>query len=276
VNVEEARASAGERARRRELLRAARRWAPVFGADPAGCDLRGFELVVLDGVGDREPGSAPTPALIAALRQHAVVLGYLSVGTLEGWRPYASRAPVAWTLEALDDWPDEAYVDVRHDGWQQLMAEQAVALQAAGFDGLYLDNLDVVEDHPALADAMAALVRGLRAAAPRLLIVGQNGLFIADRLPLDAIAHEDVFWRWDEDRQSYRRSPARETRALVDGLRQLRAAGLPVFTLDYAPPGSEGAQEALERSLAEGFRPAVSVLELDRVPHLAAPAGVGG
>ncbi|HEY4276717.1 MAG TPA: endo alpha-1,4 polygalactosaminidase, partial [Conexibacter sp.] len=156
----------------------------------------------------------------------------------------------------------------------QLMAEQAAALQAAGFDGLYLDNLDVAEDHPALRDGLVALVDGLRAAAPRLLLVGQNGLVVAERLPLDAIAHEDVFWRWDEGREAYTRSPERETLELVRGLRQLRDGGLPVFTLDYAEPGSDGAREALEQSLAEGFRPAVSVLDLDRLPHLPAPAGV--
>ncbi|MBB4663964.1 endo alpha-1,4 polygalactosaminidase [Conexibacter arvalis] len=256
------------RARRAQALRAARRWAPVLGAEPDACDLSGYDLVVIDGVGERGGDRRRVAAALARLVPDTLVLSYLSVGTVEAWRPYAPRVPAAWQLEPVPDWPDERYADVRAPGWRTLMAEQAAALAAAGFDGLYLDNLDVAEDHPPLADALVELVAALRAAAPSLLLVAQNGLAVADRLPIDGIAHEDVFWRWED---GYVASPPAETAALLAGLRRLRDRGLPVFTLDYAAPGSPGAAEAAQRSLAEGFHPAVSVLELDRPPHLAEP-----
>lgn len=254
--------------RRRTALQAVRRWAPVFGGDPAAMDLSGYELIVLDGIGERDSGS-PAAAVLPRLREHALVLSYLSVGTVEEWRPYADRVAAAWTLGPVEDWPGERYADARVPQWRELMAEQAAALAAAGFDGLYLDNLDVAEDHPALADALVELVQGLRAAAPELLLVAQNGLAVDERLPVDAVAHEDVWWRWED---GYRRSPPYETSELVAGLRGLRARGLPIFTLDYAEPGSPGAAEAVRRSLEEGFHPAVSVLDLDRPPHAAEPA----
>lgn len=256
-------------ARRSNALRAARRWAPAFGCDPAAWDLSGYELVVIDGVGELAPDGPLLTTTLPRLKAHALVLSYLSVGTVEDWRPYAAQVPAEWTLGPVPDWPGERYADVRAAGWRQLMAEQAAALAAAGFDGLYLDNLDVAEDHPALAPALVELVEGLRAAAPSLLLVAQNGLAVADRLPVDAFAHEDVFWRWED---GYRRSPADETAELLAGLRRLHARGLPIFTLDYAEPGSPGAAEAARRSLEEGFHPAVSVLALDRPPHLAEPA----
>jgi len=256
-------------ARRAAALTAAHHWAPVFGCDDlAAWDLRGYELIVVDGVGAADGGGAPAPGALAALRRHALVLAYLSVGTVEAWRPYAREVPAAWQLDPVEGWPGERYADVRAEGWRALMARTAAALARAGYDGLYLDNLDLAEDRPPLAAPLAALVAGLRAAAPELLLVGQNGLAVADRLPLDGIAHEDVFWRWDE---GYRRSPAAETAGLVRRLRRLAERGLPVFTLDYAPPGSDGAAEAVRRARAEGFRPAVSVLALDRPPHLPAP-----
>lgn len=256
--------------RRAAALAAARRWAPVFGCDDlAAHDLSGYELVVVDGVGDAD-GGRPSAVELVALRRHALVLAYLSVGTVEAWRPYAREVPPAWQLDPVEGWEGERYADVSAAGWRALMARTAAALARDGYDGLYLDNLDLAEDRPALAAPLAELVAGVRAAAPELLLVAQNGLAVADALPIDGIAHEDVFWRWDG---GYRRSPARETAALVRGLRRLAGRGLPVFTLDYAPPGSDGAAEAARRSLAEGFRPAVSVLELDRPPHLPAPAG---
>lgn len=257
-------------AKRRGALSVARRWAPAFGCDPAACDLSGYELVVIDGVGEADAeADAALAAVLPRLREHALVLSYLSVGTVEEWRPYGPRVPREWTLGPVPDWPRERYADVRAAGWRELMAEQAVALAAAGFDGLYLDNLDVADDHPALAGALVELVEQLRAAAPELLLVAQNGLAVAERLPIDAIAHEDVFWRWED---GYAPSPPQETAELLAGLRRLRARGLPVFTLDYAEPGSAGAAEAARRSLEEGFHPAVSVLDLDRPPHLAEPA----
>jgi cysteinyl-tRNA synthetase, unknown class len=256
-----------DRAERREALARVRRWAPVFGCDHPPVGTVGFDLAVIDGVGSRDPGSRPSRTLLATLREHALVLSYLSVGTVEDWRPYAASVPQDWTLGPVPDWPGERYADVRAPGWRELMVAQARQLAAAGFDGLYLDNLDVAEEHPALAAALVELVAALRAAAPELLLVAQNGLAVADQLAIDAIAHEDVFARWED---GYRPSPRRERQRLVAHLRRLAARRLPVLTLDYAQPGSALAADAVRRALAEGFRPAVSVLALDRLPHATA------
>jgi uncharacterized protein (TIGR01370 family) len=253
-----------KRLARAERLRAVCSWAPVFGDS----DLRRagtFDLVVVDAVRQRD-GHVDTSA--TELRQlhngGALVLAYLSVGTVESWRHYATDVPRSWTLAAIKRWTGERYVDARKRGWRALMAREARALAAAGFDGLYLDNLDVAELHPETAGGIVELAETLAAAVPELLLVAQNGLAVADRLPIDGLAHEDVYWRWDG---GYRRSTDAERAALLPRLRELREQGLPVFTLDYAPQGSAGARKALASSLAEGFRPAVSVLDLDRLPH---------
>ena len=243
-------------------LAAACAWAPVLGGtglDRAG----GFDVVVVDAVAQRDGYVGTAREDVRALQADgALVLAYLSVGTVERWRHYAAGVPRSWTLGAVDGWPGERFVDARKAGWRALMAREAQTLAAAGYDGLYLDNLDVAELHPRTAAGVVKLVEGLADAAPDLLLVAQNGLAVADRLPIDGLAHEDVFWRWDG---RYRRSTAAERAELLPGLRALRDRGLPIFTLDYAKPGSPGADEALASSLAEGFRPAVSVLEPRRV-----------
>lgn len=251
-------------------LAAVRCWAPAFGgADPAA--ISRYDLAVVDAVADRSGDRDTSAQDLAALHDAGVVvLAYLSVGTAEDWRHYASSVDSSWTLDPVDGWPGERYVDARVDAWRWLMAAEARELEALGFDGFYLDNLDVAELYPETADAVVALVEGLRDAAPRALLVAQNGLAVAERLPIDGIAHEDVFWRWDE---GYRASPAAETRRLLAGLRRLRDQGVPVFTLDYTEPGSSAAPEVVRRSVAEGFRPAVSVIDLDAPPHAPACAG---
>ena len=115
-----------------------------------------------------------------------------------------------------------------------------------------------------------ALVEEVGAAAGESVLIAQNGLATIDRLPVDAVCHEDTWWRWEDG--SYRASPAGETVMLVAALRRQRARGLVVFTLDYTEPGDPEADAIVRRSRAEGFVPAVGVLALDRAPH--AP-GVG-
>jgi endo-alpha-1,4-polygalactosaminidase (GH114 family) len=191
----------------------------------------------------------------------------MSVGTVEQWRPYARAVPRSWTISDVEDWPGERYVRPC-EGWQSILEHEARKLDEIGFDGLYLDNLDIAEEFPDTRDGVIGCVERLHVAVPGMLLIGQNGLAVADELPIDAIAHEDTFWRWDG---GYRASTPQEALPILRGLRRLRARNLPVFTLDYAPPGSPAADEVVDRSRAEGFVPAVSVRALDRPPHAPSP-----
>jgi uncharacterized protein (TIGR01370 family) len=253
------------RSRRLAALRRVRRWAPVIGAD-ALPDLDAPDLVVVDGLPEAGGDATAARARLGAARAAgALVIAYVSVGTVERWRPYASAVPAAWTLGALPGWEGERIADARAEGWRRLMAHAARDLRELGFDGLFLDNLDVAEEHPSTQDAMVALVAGIRAAAGDILLIAQNGLATIERLPVDAIAHEDTWWRWQGRR--YGPSPPGETAAILAGLRRQRARGLVVLTLDYTEPGDPAAAAIVRRSRAEGFVPAVSVLALDRAPH---------
>jgi uncharacterized protein (TIGR01370 family) len=254
-------------AARRKALARAQRWAPAFGCDEPPLGIGSFELAVIDGLGSRDAGSRPSRTLVATLSERTLLLAYVSVGSVEEWRPHAVQVPSEWALGPVPDRPDEHYVDVRERGWRALLAAQARQLADAGFDGLFLGRLDVAEAHPELIDAVVGAVAALRAAVPQLLLVAHNGLAVADRLAIDAIAHEDVFARWDG---GYRRPPRTVTERIVGRLRRLRRRGLAIFTLDYAQPGSRLAVEAVQRAVAEGFRPAVSVATLDRLPHATA------
>jgi uncharacterized protein (TIGR01370 family) len=253
------------RSARLAALRRVERWAPVIGASelPALDDVH---LVVVDGLRDADGDDTSARARLAAARATgALVIAYLSVGTLEDWRPYAPEVPPAWTFGPMPGWEGERFVDARADGWRRIMAREAAGLQELGFDGLFLDNLDVAEERPETQDAMVSLVSAVRAAAGESLLIAQNGLVIIDRLPVDAVSREDTWWRWEDG--GYRPSPVAETVGIVESLRRQRARGLVVLTLDYTEPGDLEAEEVVRRSRAEGFVPAVSVLALDRAPH---------
>jgi uncharacterized protein (TIGR01370 family) len=246
------------------------RWAPVIGAFELPA-LDSPDLVVVDGLRDADGDETAARARLAAARATgALVLAYLSVGTVEDWRPYAREVPLEWTFGPMPGWPGERLVDARAEGWRRIMAREAAGLEELGFDGLFLDNLDVAEDRPETQDAIVALVEEVRAAVGASLLIAQNGLATIDRLPVDGVSREDTWSRWEDGR--YRASAPGETAAIVAALRRQRARGLVVLTLDYTEPGDPEAGAIVRRSRAAGFVPAVSVLALDRAPH--AP-GVG-
>jgi uncharacterized protein (TIGR01370 family) len=244
-------------------LRAVASWAPVFGGVDAA-QLTGYDLLVVDGSPDRDGHTDTSAEDVRGLQQQALVLAYVSVGTLERWRGHVDGMPDAALLDPVEDWPGEWYVDARDRDWQDRLLRLTDGLVATGFDGFYLDNLDVAEDYPQTAVGVVELVTRLRERHPGSLLIAQNGLSVLDRLPVDAISHEDVFWRWDD---GYRASSAAEQAPLLSGLRRARQRGLVVLTLDYTEPGCACADEVVARSRAEGFVPAVSVLDLDRPPH---------
>lgn len=73
------------------------------------------------------------------------VLGYLSIGTLEKYRPWYKDLKHL-RKKQLPDWPDEYYVDYTRKEWQTFLQDRAKAIMAKGFSGLWLDNLDVYEE----------------------------------------------------------------------------------------------------------------------------------
>lgn len=252
------------RAEKVAALRRCTSWAPVIGASTLR-DLEGYDLVVADGLASADHDDGPARERLAAVPDGALAISYLSLGTVEAWRSYAATVPEACTLNTVPGWKGERYVDAGHHSWQEIMLDEANAIAERGFDGLFLDNLDVADEHPGTRAGLVELVERLRVALPDLLLVAQNGLGTISLLPVDAIAHEDTWWRWEAD--SYMASDPQETDTILTGLRRQRVRGLTVFTLDYTEPDAIAADEVAARSREEGFVPAISVLALDRLPH---------
>jgi uncharacterized protein (TIGR01370 family) len=251
-------------AERLAQLAAVECWAPVFSMDTPGV-VTGYDMVVVDGVPDWEFDTAAGPAEIEQWHaEGTLAIAYMSVGTAEEWRHYDDEVDPDWLFEEVPDWPGETYVDAREPGWRELVVDAARELADRGFDGIYLDYIDVVDDYPATTEGMITLVNELRDALPELLIIGQNGQTIARELPIDAISQEQT---WGDYDYGYQTTPSEESEELLGGLRELHADGLPVFTLDYTPTSDAAARQIVERSLAEGFKPAVTTLELEEEPH---------
>jgi cysteinyl-tRNA synthetase, unknown class len=169
-----------------------------------------------DGVGNF------TDAQLATLKAGGKnrVLSYLNLGSCERSRTYWSKAPAPLVpcskgaqLGAYQGYPDEVWMNVGDPDYQALILEHVAArIAARGVDGLYLDNLEIVEHGLREANGPCdtscqrgglELVAKLRERYPSMLLVMQNATSevtrtavmngIAFPLLLDGIAHEEVY-----------------------------------------------------------------------------------
>ncbi len=201
------------------------------------------------------------PLTIVRLREaggkRRIILAYVSVGEAESYRPYwrqewrANRPDWIGRMNAA--WSENYPVKYWSPHWQEIILGYGGYLDrimAQGFDGIYLDRLDVYEhwgptgkgkDHA--KNSAIAMVRFLQDIAdhvrinhsrPDFLIVGQNAPALA-AVPgylkiVDAIALEDVFYYGP----SSRRRTKRYTRHILeDLLRPAVSRGLPIFDVEY-------------------------------------------
>ncbi|MDJ0520779.1 MAG: endo alpha-1,4 polygalactosaminidase [Planctomycetota bacterium] len=219
----------------------------------------------------------------------------------EAWRP-KERTDEGRTSFVLcpdpEGWKGNFPVAYWDPGWRPLLFGSSGALLDRmldqGFDGVYLDWVLGYADPVVMATAkregvdptraMAELVRDLRAYAresrPGFLVVVQNPGDLIDRIPestgwFDGVAQEGLVFQgsatddWEAPAAGGRRRPAGDLwnmQALAALLSRYRAAGLPVFTADYAREQDDVA-EALRTSRGFGFVPCVSRTPLDRVPE---------
>ena len=223
-----------------------------------------FDLVVID-------GEAATRALLAALRARGtLVLAYLSVGTIEpgrGWyrraRPYRLRD----RFEEFGEW----YAATSRPGYRRLIAGRvAPRILAKGFDGLFLDNTDMIEAHRRQARGMRRLVAALDRLAGERLLFSQNGEGVIgpSLRHYDGWNREDVTRTYDFERRRYVPVPAGERRAARRALRRIGARGLLVTASDYVLRGSRAAtRSAVRAACRAGALPFVTDIGIRRLPR---------
>jgi hypothetical protein len=220
------------------------------GPEQVAARLGAFGLVVVDG----EEASA---ADVAALKARgATVLGYLSVGTIEKWRGWYPQLK-HFRLGAWADWKDEWYADVSRPKLRRAITGQiAPELLAKGFDGLFLDNVDMIEtrNHAPQRPGMRKLVLALSslAHADGRLLFAQNGAWGLRKLgvvdAIDGWNREDVTWTYDFDRKRYVRTGDGARRAALRELADFHAQGLITTAADYTRAGD---QAAIDESVAD-------------------------
>jgi cysteinyl-tRNA synthetase, unknown class len=206
------------------------------------------------------------------------VLAYLSIGQAEsyrdywqsGWRPGSPD----WIVAEDPDWPENYYVAFWRAEWQAIVFAYLDAILEVGYDGVYLDRVDAV-DEPyaagreaeirALVIAIAQYARARSPLGEDFGVFPQNGEALgADDGYLAAttgIGVEELYYLATniyvlEDERQYRET-------LVDRFRTGARGGL-VLNVDYTDDTAQIA-EAYSRSQRKGYVPYAADVALDQL-----------
>lgn len=88
-----------------------------------------------------------TDAEIASIKKKGYkVLGYISIGTISTERSFY-KIYSKYKKKRLPDWDKEYYMDMTKTQWTNFLISRAKKLKTRGFDGYWLDNLDVYEEY---------------------------------------------------------------------------------------------------------------------------------
>ncbi|NOT71421.1 MAG: hypothetical protein HOP09_09130 [Hyphomicrobium sp.] len=212
------------------------------------------DLLVIDYA--KKDGKVPlTPEDVARIKvrpdgRPRLVVAYLSVGESEQFRYYWNDAwkaePPGWLGEENCAWPKAHRVRFWTAGWKDINFRAADSylrrIIAAGFDGVYLDRVDIFEtfekERPTARREMIEHVAELAAAArslkPGFLIIPQNAeTLLSDagyRLVIDGIGKESLLHGGSE---TAKRNADADIKWSADLLRQLQNEGKPVFAVEY-------------------------------------------
>lgn len=229
--------------------------------------LAPYDLVVVD-------GELTAAERVAQLRAGGtIVLGYLSVGTIEPYRSWYRLLRPFRLRDRFEEF-DEYYARVSDGRYRRAIARRiAPKLLSKGFDGLFLDNVDMIEEHPRQRRGMRRLVRGLASLVHQRqgVIFAQNGEgSIGPMLAsLDGWNREDVTWTYSFKHRRYVHRSRTDVDAATAALARIGAAGLLVTATDYTAGGDAAAeQESLANACAAGAIPFVSDIALTRLPAM--------
>lgn len=242
-------------------------WAVFYGDAAPAAQLARPDLLVL------EPDHPWNPRTLR--REGQRVLAYLSLGEVHKTRAYFAELAATPGAIALKNpnWPDAHMIDPRSRAWRSMVLERvAPAILAKGYDGFFLDTLDVAayleneHQRPGARDAMVSLLRDLHARFPEAYLVANGGhALLPDAAPaLSALATESVFTAYQFEPAAYRwREPAAAAQRATE-LQALKARyRLPVLVIEYVDPKNRDmARSAVDKVHAAGFVPFVSDIGL--------------
>lgn len=257
-----------------------------------------YELLVVDATGGLGDGKAFTRDQVERLKRmpdgrKRLVISYLSIGEAEDYRSdyfskeYMEEEAPDWLMKENPQWKGNRLIRFCEEGWQKtILGDEAgrnvyagdepsplYRLLELGFDGVYLDRVDVyseiAKECPNGASKMVDFVVRLAAHArkkdPRFLVVLQNAeeLLADSRMltAIDGVAKESLFSGGD---MSQRKNDKAAIDTAIGYLNRAKAAGRAVLVVDYVTSQARASDE-VRQIASNGFVPYVAPRNLGKL-----------
>ena len=286
-------------AERSRLIGNVRSWAvQMQDVNMAALQAAPVDLIVTDATSGAKGGEALTPENVAALKtkpdgSRRIAIAYLSIGEAEDYRTdyfgseYMTEDAPDWLMKENAKWKGNRIIRFCTEGWQRTILgdddghnvynsvepSPLYKLIELGFDGVYLDRVDVYSEVTKecpdaavkMVDFVARLAAHARKKNPHFLVILQNAeeLLAHKKMveTIDAIAKEDLFYGTNH---SERENEPSMVKTILADLAIAKTAGRPVFVLDYlSDPGSRAADR--RKIEAQGFIPYIGPRKLDQL-----------
>ena len=190
-----------------------------------------------------EPEDYSNAELKALKAKGYTVLAYLSIGTISKERPWYGKYK-QYRLKRLPDWPKEYYMDLRKAPWSAFLVSRAKALKQRGFDGWWLDNLDVYEEYKSAAmfQACVNLLRQIKSLGGYVMVNGGSEFWddamdkkVAVAKLVNGVTQEEVFSRIINysGRGRFGKQTEEQNRFYQTLLRRLLKNRVQTFLLEY-------------------------------------------
>lgn len=229
--------------------------------------LCAYDLVVL------QAGYPLRATDLALLSSSGVTsLAYLSIGEttdLDAGKTWYIRDPHSGELARNPRWGG-LYVDCRSPEWRDYLIGEVVPMVLdSGFDGLFLDTVDIQDRYPATRGGVITLLEDLRGSYLNIILAVNRGFTILETVAriADLFVFEAFTTYYDGERyRAWQGDDLAWTEITARRLASVRG-GRPVLALDYAGEMTpELAELARNRALEYGFLSFISTRGLDRLP----------
>ena len=219
-----------------------------------------------------------------------LVVSYLSIGESEDYRPdyftkeYLEEDAPDWLMAENKDWKGNRLIKFCSEGWQltilgdetgrnvynSIEPSPLYRLIELGFDGVYLDRVDVYQEIAKqcpdgarrMVDFVARLGAHARKKDPNFLVILQNAEPLLQHKKMveaiDAVAKESLFYSWG------RSGGGSANRDTVNLLNLAKNAGRAVFVVDYTN-SRDKARIARQKNEELGFIPYAGPRKLDQL-----------
>ncbi len=237
-----------------------------YGEHPPVTELRAFDRVVV------EPQNVDDRFIEQMVGTE--VFAYVSLGEVDGSRPYMDSIPTAWRMGSNSAW-GSVVIDQSRPEWSNFFVEQVITpLWEKGFRGFFIDTLDSyllyagnIRRRASQQQGLIRTIRAIKQRYPEAKLFFNRGFELLPEVHelVDAVAAESLFNSWNALDGEYVDIKEQDREWLLAKLQEVSERyQLPVTVIDYLPAGErEKARITADKIKALGFIPWISNSNLD-------------